>query len=504
MSVDAVVIGGGINGLVAATVLARKGRKVCLVEQSGTLGGMAAGGDSGLRMAHLLWNLSPLVRLEVGMDAHKWPFALTKVPTVALDPEGRHVIVRGNKAQFADGSAHPQAEAYQALIQQLVGYGDLLRRLAEAPPPGIEGAWTSPATLKELWRLGLFGLSLKRMEKPQMRRFLQVLLSNAYDLILDDLKDGPLAGLMAADAVRGAAAGPRSPGTVFSLMYRLGHGEEICLPEGGMTAVIDGFAEAARKAGVEIRLDTGVARVVLEGDAVAGVETSAGEVIAACHVLSSTGALRTARMAGVEAFDIEATRRMRNVRAKGTAAKINITLKEPLRVTGVPADASPARYVLAPSAAYVERAFNPSKYKAMSEAPVLEVLQSDATSLSIIMQYAPVDLEGGWTQTARDRLLGVTTAALEAYMPGLSDGIATSEVITPDQIEAETGAPGGHWHHAEMALDQILTLRPTNGMGRYGMGPKGLYLCGAGTHPGGDIMGLAGRNAAQAVLEGGS
>lgn len=501
MSFDAVVIGGGINGLVAATVLARKGQKLCLLERSGALGGMAAGNG---RMAHLLWNLSPLVRREVGMKADRWPFGLTSIPSVALSPDGSHVILRGVSASFADGTPHPQADIYRQLHRQLVDYGDLLRSLAEGGPPGIDGPWTSRAALKEIWRLGRFGLRLKRMDKPQMRRFLQVLLSNAYDLILDDLKDGPLAGLLAADAVRGAAAGPRSPGTVFSLIYRLGHGGDLSLPTDGMGAVIDAFETAARSAGVEIRMDTGVSRVIVEGDQVIGVETSTGDVLNASRVLSSTGALRTAQMAGFASFDIEATRRLRNLRAKGTTAKINLTLDKPLEVNGISSDLGAARYVLAPSADYVEQAFNPSKYRQMSKAPVVEAVMPDPQSLSIITQYAPVDLDGGWNDAAKAQLLDITTRALSPYMPDLTSSIAASEVITPDQIEAETGAPGGHWHHAEMALDQLLTIRPVNGMGRYAMGPKGLYLCGASAHPGGDLMGLSGRNAAHAALEAGS
>ncbi|WP_050927719.1 phytoene desaturase family protein [Aestuariivita boseongensis] len=502
MSFDAVIIGGGINGLVAASVLARGGKKVCLLEQSGHLGGLAAPGpDGGARMAHLLYNLSPLVRREIGMDAHKWPFKLTPVSTVALNPDGPHVVIRGQKAQLADGSAHPEAEAYRQLNGQLIRYADILRGLAEGGPLGIEGRLSSISGLKELWRLGRIGRKLKRIDKSEMRRFLQMLLSNAYDLILDDLKDGPLAGMMAADAVRGGFAGPRSPGTVFSLIYRMGHGGEVTWPEGGMGAVVTAFEGAAQKAGVDIRLNAGVARILLAGDRVRAVETTGGDVIETKTVLSSTGALRTAHMAGVDAFDIEAARRLRNIRVKGTVAKINLTLTKPVSVAGLTDDMCPARLVLAPTAEYVERAFNPAKYRQMSEAPVIEALRIDAQTFSLMVQYAPVDLDGGWTDAAKDKLRAVTLSALAPYLPGLEDAVAQAEVITPDQIEAETGAPGGHWHHAEMALDQLLTLRPANGMGRYAMGPEGLYLCGAGAHPGGDLMGLAGRNAARAALE---
>lgn len=496
---DAIVIGGGLNGLVAAAVLARSGKQVCLLERSNALGGMAAPDASGQsRMAHLLYNLSPEVRGAIGMNAKDWPFKTEILPTVALAEDGNHVLIRDGDVRFADGSPHPDAAAYLALNARLIKFGSILRQLATAPPPGMTGPLSSSANLKQLMRLGRIGLDLKRMGKPELRRFLQMLLSNAYDLILDELPDGQLAGLLAADAVRGAAAGPRSPGTVFSLIYRMGHGGQAHIPVGGMAAVIDAFAQAAMAAGCEIRTDQPVARVVIEDDRVVGVETASGEMLTAPLVLSSGGALQTAQMAGTAHFDIEATTRLRNIRARGTAAKVNFTLKS---APELPAGCSQARLILAPSADYVERAFNPSKYRAMSEAPVIEAVISNGTYLSTIVQYAPVDLDGGWTQAAKDKLAQVTRDALAKSIPALPDLIATTEVITPDQIERETAAPGGHWHHAEMALDQLLGLRPANGIGRYALGPKGLYLCGASSHPGGDLMGLAGRNAALKALE---
>ena len=493
---DAIVIGGGLNGLVAATILARRGKSVCLLEQSDGLGGMARPG-----MAHLLYNLSPLVRREIGLDAHKWPFATTSVPAVALNPDGPHLVVRGNTASLTDGTAHPEADRFRGLVTQLTRYGDLLRTMAEGPPPGSGAPLMSAGGFKGLLRLMHVGLGLKRMNKPDMRRFLQMLLSNAYDLILDDLKDGPLAGLLAADAVRGAAAGPRAPGTVFSLIYRMGHGGGAAVPVGGMSAVIGAFEAAAEAAGVEIKTNAQAASILMEDGRVSGVEIGDRTTLAAKTVLTSTGPLQAAKMAGLEQFDIEATRRMRHIRARGTAAKVNLSLKAAPTLPGLPDDLRQARFIHAPSADYVERAFNPSKYKAMSQAPVLETVLSEDGHASVIMQYAPVDLEGGWTAAAKDKLRQITVETLAQTMPDLPSLITDAEVITPDQIEADTGAPGGHWHHAEMTLDQLLTIRPANGIGHYAMGPKGLYLCGASAHPGGDLMGLAGRNAAHKALE---
>ena len=510
---DAIVIGGGVNGLVAAAVLGRRGKSVCLIERSGRLGGMAGAEGAYPRMAHLLHNLGPLVRRDIGLGPGDWPFRTVALPTVALAPGGGHVRIDGAEARFADGRPHPDAEAYRALVTRLRDYGALLRRLAEAPPPGGEAAWADPAALKQVLRLGGFGRALRQMGRAEMRTFLKVLLSNAHDLILDEMPDGPLAGALAADAVRGLALGPRSPGTVFSLIYRHGHGGTVSLPVGGMAAVIAALAGAAEAAGVTIRTGTAAARLLCEGDRAIGVETDTGEVVMARRVLSSTSPLAAARMAGLDRFDIEATRRMRLVRARGTVAKINLHLSALPRIDGLPDDLLGARLLLAPSAEAVETAFNPAKYGRMSDDPILEALLPGVTdpaqtgdggpALSIIAHYAPSDLAGGWTDAARDRLLRAVLARLATVAPDLPGLVTRSEVLCPGRIEAETGAPGGHWHHADLSLDQLLSVRPANGLGHYAMGLKGLYLCGASTHPGGDVMGLAGRNAALAALEDG-
>jgi phytoene dehydrogenase-like protein len=168
---DAIVIGGGINGLVAAAVLGRRGRSVCLLERLDRLGGMAGAEGAYPRMAHLLYNLGPLVRQDIGLGARDWPFRTVALPTVALNPGGAHVRIDGAEARFVDGRPHPDAAAYRALVTRLGGYGALLRRLAEAPPPGGDAAWTDPAALKQMLRLGGFGRALRQMP-PLLRSYL--------------------------------------------------------------------------------------------------------------------------------------------------------------------------------------------------------------------------------------------------------------------------------------------------------------------------------------------
>ena len=544
---DAIVIGAGHNGLTAAATLARKGKRVCVIERNEQVGGMMtdtllAPGVMAPRMAHLLYNLNATVARELGLGG-RIPLRTATLPTVALSPEGAHVVIRGGQAERVDGSAHQQADVFAALHRRLLRFAELLARLANQTPPKLAGGLTNPDTLSELSVLARLGLDLKLMGRKEMQEFLRITLSNVHDLLVDELGDGPLAGAMAADAVRGAFAGPRSPGTVFALMYRLGSPKppgtasaratgreggisrsgggsaDPVLPLDGMGAVAEAFARAATDAGAEIRCGQGVAKVLTDTeDRVNGVALEDGSTLLATTILSSAGPLQTMEMTGPAHFDIEAVRRFRNLRHKGTTAKVNLLLSDTPTFTDLPPELAAGRLLIAPSSAYVERAFNPAKYNEMPTAPVIEMVlpglnqgssgkdaaKPDQQVLSAIINFVPPSPKKGWRASERRALLKVLLSTLEAYAPGISKLVTASEVIAPDDIAAETGAPGGHWHHLEMGLDQILTLRPTNGTAHYAFGPQGLYLCAASAHPGGDITGAPGRNSALQALKTGS
>ncbi len=517
---DAIVIGAGHNGLAAAATLAKRGKKVLVLERSQSVGGMArtseiAPGVRGPRMAHLLYNFNTQLTSELNLEQRGLRAAADDLPTVSLSLDGRHVVISGTEASSSDGSVHPDAEAFSSLAQRMRRYGALIAPIFLRTPPRLSGGGWSPTTLFERAQLGKLGVDLRRLGKSEMREFLRVALSNVCDLILDEIPDGPLAGAMAADAVLGGWAGPKSPGTVLMLMYRLAQGGARRLPAGGMGAVTDALADAARAHGAEIRTAVGVDRVVIDGDRVRGVELSAGERVTAPLLLSSLDAMSTLKLVGAEHFDIEACRRIRNIRARGTAAKINFALSAAPEFRGLNGTLSRARLLIAPSISYIERAFNPAKYGELSSEPVIEAVipslsdpslcDNGAQVMSAIVQYAPYDLNGGWSASAREALAKTTLGLFDRYAPGIADLVTATEVLSPADIEQETGARGGHWHHGEMAVDQMMMLRPVNGMGRYATGVPGLYLCGAGAHPGGDVTGTAGRSAAiQSLRDGGS
>ncbi|MGH8135752.1 MAG: phytoene desaturase family protein, partial [Steroidobacteraceae bacterium] len=243
-----------------------------------------------------------------------------------------------------------------------------------------------------------------------------------------------------------------------------------------------------------------------------GVELESGEKLAAGTVISNADPATTLlRLVGARHLETGFVHRVRHFRSKGMAAKLHLALDGLPSFSRLSAQGAGDRLVIAPDPGYIERAFDQAKYGQCSTDPALEITIPsihDRTLappgrhvLSAIVQYAPFDPRAS-TDSARAGLLERSLALIERYAPALRRHVVASEVLLPADIEREFRITGGHWHHGELALDQILMLRPVPGAAQYAMPVNGLYLCGAGCHPGGGVMGSAGRNAAQAVLGG--
>jgi phytoene dehydrogenase-like protein len=299
----------------------------------------------------------------------------------------------------------------------------------------------------------------------------------------------------------------------MSLLYRAAatRGAEVLQqPRGGLGALSAALAGAARAAGVEIRTGAAVARISVREDRATGVVLATGEEIAAGTVVSNADPKTTfLKLLGSEHLDAGFVRRVAQLRARGVAAKVHLALERLPEFPGLGAAALRGRLLVAPSSDYIERAYNHSKYGEFSTAPMLEVTVPSmadaglappgAHVMSVIVQYAPHTITGGW-DAQRERFTAAVIDTLAAYAPGLRASIRASELLTPADIEQQFRISGGHWHHAELALDQFFMVRPVAGAAQYHAPVRGVFLCGAGCHPGGGVMGLAGRNAARQVL----
>ncbi|MDF1747476.1 MAG: NAD(P)/FAD-dependent oxidoreductase, partial [Alphaproteobacteria bacterium] len=230
------------------------------------------------------------------------------------------------------------------------------------------------------------------------------------------------------------------------------------------------------------------------------------------QVLSSLDPKTTMQLSHISHYDAEMVRRVRHIRSKGAVAKVNLALSKAPKIPGLDAHLNGARWVMAPSMDALELGYNGAKYGRLPEDVIFEavvpslndpsITTSNRHVLSAIVQYVPHGLKEGWNTKSNTELGDRVIAALDKVAPGLADSVTSREVISPHDIEVETGAPGGHWHHGELIADQMLMMRPAPGMERYALPISGLFLCGASAHPGGDVTALPGLNAAQAVLSG--
>ena len=511
---DCIVIGGGHNGLTCAAYLARAGRSVLVLEAAERLGGAAVTREfaPGFRVsacAHLLHLMPGKLINELNLASHGLRLAAERMPTIALSGDDAHLPLGPEGAGPLAARSRHDAAAYPAYRERLGRLAAALQPVLSATPPRLGSEeWKDRAAL-----LGL-GWRLRALGRRDLRELLRIGSMCVQDLLDEYFESQLLKGALAFDAVLGSNYGPRSPGTVFTLLYRMaaaGEGAGLAQPVGGLGALSEALGRAAQAAGAEIRTGAPVARIRVQDDRAAGVVLHSGEEIAARAVVSSADPKTTfLRLLGSEHLDAGFVRRIVHLRARGLAAKLHVALDGPPQFAGLGAAALAARLLWAPSPQHIERAYNHAKYQEYSSAPVLEITTptlADPTLappgchvLSVVAQYAPHTLAGGW-EGARGAFTDLLLDTLATLAPGLRAQVRHAELLTPADIEREFRITGGHWHHAELALDQFFMLRPAPGVAQYRAPVGGLYLCGAGCHPGGGVMGIAGRNAARQVVQ---
>ncbi len=508
-----VIIGAGHNGLVCAAYLAKAGKKVTVIEAASQVGGAAATREfaPGFRVsscAHLLTMLDKDISRDLQLESHGLSMARKNLSTIALGQDGEHLVVSGDqvdgKVSSADQVAFKEYRRFMSRFAKVIG------KLHNRIPPRFASGNRS-----DLIQLGKLALDIRLLGRDDMREFLRIAGINIYDVLQENFNSDLLKGALAMDGVLGAFSGPRSNNSVFTALHRLSGNTSdpagsLSLPRGGMGAVSDALASAARKHGVQIRTSCPVARITMEGDRVVGVELANGEQVLADAVVSNADP-KTTFLGLLGARNLEAgfAQKIKNTRAKGNAAKLHLALSGLPEFTGLRAEQLGERLVIAPDLHYIEKAFNHCKYGEYSARPALEIVfpsVSDASLapaghhvMSAIVQYAPHELKGGWA-AGKSAFTDVVLDLLEQYAPDIRSKAVMAEMLTPLDIEREFRMTGGHWHHGELSLDQFLMLRPVPGAAQYATPVNGLYLCGAGSHPGGGVMGSAGRNAAKALL----
>jgi len=508
---DAIVIGAGHNGLVCAAYLARAGKRVLIVEANDTAGGGAAnrefaGGFQVSGLAHILHSLHPRVIKELGLDnAGLKPG--TSIDTISLDTSGRHLTL-GRDAVSGDDLSAEDSAAYREFKREFRAYAAALEPLTMNKPPRLKDMdFSDKVTLAKLgWKLR-FGLGADSMSE-----FLRVGGINIYDVLNDGFDDERLKGAISVDAVLGQHMGPRTPTTVLTYLNHI-RGENYgapTLPAGGMGQVSQALATAAAHAGVELRTGTQVSEILVSDGHATGVRLDTGETLEAGLVISNADAKNTfLKLVDSAELDAMFVHRVNNTRTHGNVAKLHLALDGLPRITGLTEQQLGQRLLVAPDMRYVEHAFNHAKYGEYSERPVLEITIPSIADpslapegkhvMSVSASFAPYQLKAGW-ESARETFADRIVALIGEYADGFATQVLNRELLTPVDIEQQYHVTGGHWHHGELALDQLFMMRPVHGSAQYDTPVDGLFLCGASAHPGGGVTGIPGYNAARRIL----
>ena len=514
---DAIVIGGGVNGLVCALALARRKKSVILVEQHDTPGGAAMTSElvPGFRVPTLSHALGPLhrdiaraLRLDRdGVDVISPDPALT---TIA--PDGRTISFHRD-AVLTAGSINQvspkDAARWKEFVATTQRIGALMSDLARQIPPAIDDRSAGDA-----WALLGLGRKARALGRRNLIRLTRWTPMAVADLTSEWFESELLQAAICAHAVMGHPAGPWSAGTGGMLLQRLGE-DPVAVGSGttvrgGPGALSAALAKRASAAGVSIRTGARVRQINVSHGRATGVVLENGDELAARIIV---GAVHPKHLLLdlVAPTDLPHTyaERIVNFRSRGVTAKINLALSALPAFTALHGDAVPlrGRLLIAPDVDYVERAFDATKYGEMSSQPWLEIaLPSTIDSslapeaghvMSIYVHYAPRHLRGDSWAAARDRLLRSAMDVLEQAAPGLGALVVGRQVVTPEDLEERWGTSGGHIFHGEHALDQSWMARPLLGWSRYTTPIAGLLLASAGAHPGGGLTGLPGWLAAK-------
>jgi phytoene dehydrogenase-like protein len=517
---DAIVIGAGHNGLIAGAYLARAGKKVVILERREIVGGAAVTEEiiPGYRCSEFSYVVS-LLRPEIIRELELARHGLKILPlpsTVTPMDNGDYL------AQWAD---HDQTrrELYRHSPKDAEAYDEyslVMARAAKAIKPVLALVPPDPSSMsvRDLMGLMKVGQYAKSLSEKDLYRIAKLITQSSADLLNEWFEFAPLKGTKSASGIIGTFLGPHSPGTAYVLLHHyMGEIDGAFRAwgfakngNGGVTAAI---ASSARALGVDIRTSAPVREVIVRSGRAAGVALENGDEFHAKTVLSAADPKRSfLQFVESKHFPDEFVQQIRNFRVRGSSGKVNLALSELPEFTCMPGESPLHRGAISisPSIEYIERAYDEAKYGQFSKNPYIDAIIPSMIDrdmappghhvMSCFVQYAPYDIEGGWDDAKRDAFGETVISTLERYAPNIRAAIVGKQVITPKDIERIAGITGGNIFHGELLLHQLFFLRPAPQWADFRTPLRGYYFGASGAHPGGGVMGAAGKLAAEAVL----
>jgi phytoene dehydrogenase-like protein len=521
---DAIVIGGGHNGLVTAAYLGRAGVRTVMLERRATVGGATTTSElaPGARvptLAHTVGRLRPSVVRELGLKRYGLSLIGPEVRVFAPGPDGRAVVLWSDVGRTAEGlraTSVADAERYAGFDRLVRSLGGFLRELAGRTPPDIE----SPGLGDALAGLQL-GRTFRGLGRRDGRTITRVLPMAIADFVAEWFATDALQAAVAWRGVQYTAMGPWSAGTTAVLLADSaandgGAAGQTVFARGGPGALSSALEAAARAAGVEIRTSAEVTAITSRDGRAIGVVLAGGDELTASAVVAGIDPKQVlTRLADPVAIGPSLLWRAGNIRTPGSVAKVNLVLAGLPRFTAAGGEEAlvRGRIVIAPGIDAIERAHDAGKYGRPSDPPFMEatipsladpsLVEGAAPGtqvMSVIVQYAPYTLRDGNWDDRREAFGDLVVKTLDEYAPGLDSSVVARQVLTPLDLERDYGLTGGHPMHGEHGLDQFFLWRPLLGHARYRLVLDGLYLAGAGSHPGGGVTGQNGQNAAREIL----
>lgn len=514
-----IVIGGGHNGLVAAAYLAKAGRNVLLLERRPVLGGVGVTEEfyPGFRVDSLLHDgglFRPGIIRDLFLRMYDFDFVAVEPLLANLQPDGRSLMVWGDSAKTAAEIGYFSAgdgQKFGDYVATMSRFATFLEAALGRVPPDLYHL--RPADLIS-W-LGV-GTGFRGMGGKDMYGLLRLLPMSVYEWLTEWFESEAVQAALGLAGVMGLRQGPRSGGTALNLLYHsLGSRPglpAVGLVRGGLGNLSRALAAAAGQFGATIRTNSQVSQIkVVDGRAV-GVILSDGQEIAGDLVISTANPRHTfTELLDPMTLDPTFNRAVANIKFRGCMAKVNLALDGLPTFTALQGRPMPGRIQIAPSLDAIEQAYDAAKYGQFSTRPVLDMVIPSLHSpgfapagkhvLSILVQYAPYQLRGSNWETQRQALTQSVLDTLAEYAPNLRQQILHCQTLTPADLEEGFGLAEGASYHGELMLDQMLFMRPVPGWGQYRTPVDGLYMGGAGSHPGGGITGEPGRLVAKTILE---